>query len=471
MRPTLTAALLALCPIGPAAAADLFLAQGLMTGEVTADSALVQTRLTATPGLDSDGDVPGATGVVAFDVAASADFADATRTPFRPATADRDFLVRARLDRLDPDTIYHVRPVFGPTPEDATPGPPGRFRTAPAADADVPVRFAMGSCMHYFKFMHGKTAKASGPVTATDEDKRLGYPSFAALRDARPRFFVGAGDIVYYDHGPPKGEDRATMRRKWHEQFRFPRLTAFFAVTPAYWLKDDHDFRYNDADLRGTRPPGPTLGSSVFLEQLPLAAQDAADVTSYRTRRHGKHLQLWFLEGRDHRSPNKMPDGPDKSIWGVDQRDWLFETLAASDATWKLVVSPTPMVGPDDKRKTDNHTNLGGFRYEAELFFNYLKDAEIENVALLCGDRHWQYHSVHATGVHEFAVGSLNDENSRRGRKPGDPKSTDPDGLIDQRWQYPEPTGGFVVVEAGETLTVQFRDDQGDVGYRAKVTE
>ena len=41
---------------------------------------------------------------------------------------------------------------------------------------------------------------------------------------------------------------------------------------------------------------------------------------TYRTFRWGKDLQIWLVEGRDFRSPNNMPDGPDKTIWGAEQK-------------------------------------------------------------------------------------------------------------------------------------------------------
>ncbi len=47
----------------------------------------------------------------------------------------------------------------------------------------------MASCMNYNKFMHGKKAKASGPTSATDEDKKLGYPSFQAIAELKPDYF------------------------------------------------------------------------------------------------------------------------------------------------------------------------------------------------------------------------------------------------------------------------------------------
>ena len=62
--------------------------------------------------------------------------------------------------------------------------------------------------MNYNKFMHGKKGKAGGPLTATEEDKHLGYPSFAAMLKLQPDFFVGTGDIVYYDNPMRVARDR-----------------------------------------------------------------------------------------------------------------------------------------------------------------------------------------------------------------------------------------------------------------------
>ena len=242
-------------------------------------------------------------------------------------------------------------------------------------------------------------------------------------------------------------------------------MAEFFSNTPAYWLKDDHDFRFDDADRSGDKLPLASTSMSLFREQMPIHPAGDQMTPNYRTHRISKDVQLWFLEGRDHRSDNKSPDGPEKSLWGTEQRQWLERTLAASDAKWKILISPTPMVGPDRASKSDNHTNPAGFRAEADSFFEWLKKKDIKNVLILCGDRHWQYHSIHPTGVEEFSVGALNDENSIAGIRPGDKASTDPDGLIRQPYIYPQPTGGFLHMKSGEggKLTFEFRDDHGKV--------
>jgi len=444
----------------------LFLGHGTMSGEVTDSTVLLQTRLTLATQLDADGDLPGASGVACFEWSMWVDFRDAQRTPFQAATDKQDYIVRAALTGLKPDTTYHYRAVYGVTEATAQAGPSGSFKTLLGGTIDAPVRFIVGTCMNYNKFMHGKVGRASGPLTATEEDKRLGYPSFEAMLKLRPDFFVGTGDIVYYDNPMRVAETTKQLRQCWHEQARFPRLIEFFRRIPAYWSKDDHDFRYDDSDNTTNRLPLPKIGIDMFREQLPLLAEGSNQPT-YRTHRVSKDLQIWLTEGRDFRSPNAMADGPQKSLWGAEQREWLKTTLKASDAKWKILISPTPMVGPDDAKKVDNHADLGGFRHEADAFFAWLKETQVGHFTIICGDRHWQYHSIHPSGVEEFSCGALNDENSRMGVAPGDQNGSDPQAVVRQLYTSPTPHGGFLQITAGAELVMEHFDSRGVRLYRA----
>lgn len=446
----------------------LSLGQGTMAGEVSDVSALLQTRLTQGTELDETGDLPGAAGVVCFQWSEYQGFDDAKRTRFQTATPERDFIVRAELDGLRPGTRYYYRAVYGATESETSMGPTCSFRTLQGAAGSRPVKFIVGSCMNYIKFMHGRAGNAGGPLTATAEDKRLGFPAFASMQSLQPEFFVGTGDIVYYDNPFRVAKTVEELRRCWHEQFRFPRMIDFFQNVPAYWSKDDHDFRYSDSDNESAKLPLPQTGINLFHEQLPIAPVDADQPRTYRTLRVNRDVQIWLTEGRDFRSPNDAEDGPNKTMWGDEQRAWLKSTLQASDAKWKLIISPTPMVGPDDAYKKDNHASLSGFRHEADAFFDWVKQNQIAQVFLICGDRHWQYHSIHPSGVNEFACGALNDENARMGVSPGADYGTDPKGVIDQPYTSPEPSGGFLQVEVGETLEVRFFDDQARQLYHAR---
>ncbi len=83
-----------------------------------------------------------------------------------------------------------------------------------------------------------------------------------------------------------------------------------------------------------------------------------------------------------------------------------------------------------------------------------------DNFFVVCGDRHWQYHSVHPTaGTQEFSVGAASD--SHAGGTPGEDHAYH---------RFHRVKGGFLRVElrveGGESLIAfQLRDVQGAVVY------
>jgi len=466
-------------------AAEPMSGMGIMVGAVTPHSALVQVRLTKTDRL-VDRDVPGAAGVVELVLQkATAEAGRPVMTQLIEARAERDFIARAAFQDLEPGTRYRCTTRLGSSAKTLRAGPVARFKTLPGPQAADTVRFVVVTGMNYGKF-HGDDRidrkrhlidnNTALPRPYSGPDKHLGYPGLAAILKLQPDFFVGTGDNVYYDTPKePRAKSIPELRQKWHEQFVQPRYRDLFAAVPTYWEIDDHDYRIDDGDNTGDHDPSPEVGRKMMLEQLPVAPSDESDAKTYRTHRVSRDLQIWFTENRMYRSPNKTPDGPGKSIWGAEQKAWLQETLKSSDAAFKLLISPTPMIGPDDRRKTDNHTNIGGFRHERDEFFQWLKKTGIDksNFYILCGDRHWQYHSIHPTGIEEFSCGALVDANSRLGRKPGDPQSTDPEGLIKQAYAQTVRSGGFLLVEVNPasqghraTLTFSWHDEHGKLLHR-----
>jgi alkaline phosphatase D len=179
-------------------------------------------------------------------------------------------------------------------------------------------------------------------------------------------------------------------------------LRDFYTATPVYMLKDDHDLLADDVHP-GSKPFGDlTIGSGlrIWRENVPLRGKP------YRTLQWGKDLQIWFLEGREYRSANDMPDGEGKSIWGTEQKEWLSRTIRESKATFKIVCSPTPVVGPDRPTKKDNHANKT-FAHEGDWARRFFA---AEKAIIVNGDRHWQYVSRDAkTGLWEFGSGPVSD--------------------------------------------------------------
>ena len=446
--------------------------QGIMAGEVTEVAALVQLRLTKTDKL-VDGDLAGADGVVKFSLMAVDKSVPVTKQTVA-ATPDHDFIARASFTDLVPNTRYRCETKIGSSEQSLHVGPTVEFKTLPGKKLSIPVSFAVVTGMNYARF-HGIKPGANGKQNQAKAyrgpDKDQGYPALETLRKLKPDFFVGTGDNVYYDTPKiPRAKKTLELRRKWHEQFVQPRFLKLFGHVPTFWMVDDHDYRLDDCDNSGDYLPSPKTAQRILLEQLPFAAADSADAKTYRTHRVNKDLQIWFAENRFFRSPNSMPDGPDKTIWGAEQKQWLKETLVESDAKFKILISPTPMVGPDDLRKTDNHCNIGGFQHERDEFFEFVNSSGLDqqNFFIVCGDRHWQYHAVDASGVEEFSCGALVDANARLGKDPGHPASTDPNGKIKQPYTQAKASGGFLIVRcesaqdgSSPALKFEFFDEKG----------
>lgn len=455
-----------------------------LAGEVTPTSIILQTRVCAGDSLIND-DLPGKEAVVCFEISETDNFSNAQKTTPQKAVALHDFIVKEKINDLKPATTYYYRVYCGKDTNNLKAGKTHLFKTIGDKNSEELVSFVMVTGMHHYRFLLGGSGggkKKDVAKPASPEEAKLGFPGYDAIRALKPDFWIGNGDNVYYDHyyNEKAAENIADMRAHWHRLFSMPRFRNLLSQTATYWMMDDHDYRYDDADTTSTdkyekkRPyPSHKLGKALFFEQAPMVDTTNKNDLPYRTYRINKNLQIWMVENRLYRTPSLAPDDENKSIWGKKQKEWLKKTLLESDALYKILVTPTPMIGPDGDGKIDNHANKGGYMTEANEFFSWLNENNLlkKNFYIICGDRHWQYHSIHPSGVEEFSCGALVDANSRLGVKPGDPKSGDPNGEIKQPYTSSEPSGGFLNVslkndnEKGIFLKFDYYDEKGKLLY------
>src|SRR5699024_3490051 len=150
------------------------------------------------------------------------------------------------------------------------------------------------------------------------------------------------------------------------------------------------------------------------------------------------------------RDPTDDPDGPEKSMFGKGQLEWLKETLLESEATFKVLISGTQFIGPSGGRyRGDSHSSYG-FRYERDQFFNWLmKNGFLyKNLFFVCGNAHTRYHSISPTGFEEFSTGTITSQTVNVNPiKPGDAKGSDPLNLIDQPYVQNNQLGGFLKID------------------------
>ena len=415
---------------------------GLKIGEVTATGAVLWTRLTQSAhALDRDlpwdperphWRVPGTPGEVRFVY--WSEESERGETSWTEVDGSGDFSHQVAIGGLEPGTAYRVEAQGRVGADAASPSVfAGSFRTAPREDAADPVTLVISTCQEFRR----------------RDDAENGHQIYRSMLALEPSFFVQAGDTLYYDRPKPFAKDVATARYKWNRFYALPYLRSFHSQVPSYWMHDDHDLLKDDCW------PGQTYGDLTFERGLDLwREQIPQSARPYRTFRWGKHLQIWLPEGREYRSPNPTPDGPSKSILGEEQWQWLEASMRASNATYKLYVSATPVVGPDRKNKNDNHAN-DGFGQEGARLRAFL--SSIPGATVINGDRHWQYHSIDPdTGLHEFGCGPASDSHAGGFR-------------MDQRkeWQpFLRIAGGFVSVRVnGERAVLRHHDVSGAIVY------
>ncbi len=395
--------------------ASVHMANGIKIGEVSSDAAIIWTRLTRQPERNIDGHafplldkpvspeaeqlggfkleemegaVPGADGevrIVYWPDGAAVEAGGATG--WTAVAAATNHATQFRLSSLKPGTRYRVRAearaIGGERVESVT---HGTFGTAPDPGTPARVTFTVVTGQDYRR----------------RDDPYNGHKTYLLMRQLRPDFFVHTGDIEYYDQGTPRSTTPRLARFKWDRMYALPFQRTFHNEVASYFIKDDHDTLKDDAW------PGQTYGDltwedglAIFREQVPMGDK------TFRRFRWGRDLEVWLVEGRDFRSPNTMPDGPEKTIWGEAQKRWFFDTVRQSDATFRILISPTPIVGPDRSSKRDNHSNQA-FAHEGRELREFIGSQK--NMMVVCGDRHWQYVSVDpATGVREYSCGPTAD--------------------------------------------------------------
>ena len=347
-------------------------------------------------------------------------------------SAETDFSALVKVANLTADTEYEVRTSARAIGSEIASTLSGKFRTLPD-EVKSSFRLAVGTCQDF-----------------PDRDGPHGFDLYRTMLQRNTNAFVMAGDVVYYDK---LARSVPLAYYHWQRTYGLPTLVNFHRQVPTYFLKDDHDTYVNDT-WPGTRFKWTEEftfedGQRIFKQQTGLPSP------AYRTFTIGKELQVWLMEGRDYRSPNNAPDGPEKSIWGTEQKAWLAKSLAESSAKFKVLISPTPIVGPDRENKKDNHSN-DVFATEGNEIRKLL--ATYPNLVSVCGDRHWQYHSVDpATGLHEFSVGPASDRHAG---------GWNPKEFREDIHRFLRVAGGYLEIELsgnadGRTLTLRHLDTAG----------
>lgn len=349
---------------------------------------------------DMEGACPGAFGEVNMIYFPQNNPENILETGWSSVDSSKNYTKQWKLKELESNTKYQVK-IYSRHGNgfEVSDSIMGSFITPPKKNIKKDIGFSVVSCHDYNR-----------------RDSISGHKIYSAMAKDSLDFYVHTGDIEYYDKKNPWAFTEPLMRFKWDRIFALPLQRDFYTKTTSYFMKDDHDVLKNDAY------PGMTYGPVSFERGLEIFDKEqfpSNDVT-YKTVRWGEYLQVWLLEGRNYRSKNTDSDGPEKTILGVEQKKWLFETIESSDAKYKVIISASPILGPDRPvGKNDNHSN-DSYQFEGQEIRDFIN--KYDNIFVCNGDRHWQYVThFKSSNLWEFGCGAGTDEHAG-GWKPNDVK-------------------------------------------------
>jgi len=390
------------------------LPQGIAMGDVTSQSALLWLR-TDGPMMVQIEWAPVAVWNRVSKMGTAV--APVARTSLFVTSQETDFTLTIPVEGLAPATRYRWYVFVGAKGRDGTltearSAARGEFTTLPDAKSHAPVTFAW-----------------SGDLGGQGHCRRgaAGYPIFDVIRNQQPDFFLFLGDTIYSDNlcpSPPNepGADfRATTLAEYRARHRDQRnaeaLRRFLGSVPVSVIWDDHEVRDNFAGPFESHMPA---GRQALREYWPIRVAPDDPDRLYRTVRAGAELDVFILDTRQYRSRNADQDGPAKTMLGERQLQWLLRGLAASTATWKVIVTTVPLsipkggsVGSPGNDGWARGVGGTGFERERRVIADYILGQRVKNVVCLAGDVHYvQANAYDPNGdgladFHEFIAGPL----------------------------------------------------------------
>lgn len=252
-------------------------------------------------------------------------------------TPESDFTDTVRIGGLQPETTWYYE-----IEVEGTRYGPWSFRTLP--DDAGQMRVAFGSC--------------------SKDDTQ---PIFDLIDSFDPDLFLFVGDNHYGNT-----DDLHSNRQNYREMLLIPERLALVQTTPILATWDDHDYVGNNTDGSDA---GKAEALQAFSEYWANGSYGTAATEGVFSSHEVGDVLVVLLDDRYWR-------GLDDSILGDEQEAWLVETLQASDATFKLLVSGSQF------SSQGTSDSWAAFPDAQERLLQLLADESIPGVVTLSGDVH-----------------------------------------------------------------------------------
>jgi alkaline phosphatase D len=309
--------------------------QSVASGDPRADSVVLWVRAV-------DPDNAGTNTSVRLDVSTGEDFGTLVLSEQFSALAAHDHALKVKVTNLQPRTTYFYRFTFEKNGQKVSTRT-GRTRTAPAAGADVPVKFAFASCQDYI----GRYFNAWQRLLQVDPDLDfiifLGDYIYETTGDASFQSANGQRSVVFSE--PEKalrmgtgltGFYAANALSNYRDLYKNLRSDKVIQQVheryPFIVMWDDHEFSddcfgpnatYLDGRAEEVQTERRRNAEQAFLEYIPLDTAQAgagpiditreavpagAQIKIWRDFEFGKHLKLLVADYRTYRPDHLIPE-------------------------------------------------------------------------------------------------------------------------------------------------------------------
>lgn len=379
---------LPLAPGGQAVAKDSPFLHGVASGDPLADRVILWTRVSA-----ADAQVP-VTLRVYRDTALTQQVAESSAV----ADAARDYTIKIDQAGLEAGTTYYYQ--FEALGQRSA---IGRTRTAPAAGGER-LRFGVVSCSSY---AHGyfnayrllaQRADVDAILHLGDYVYEYGTGEYGDVRPYQPDHEMISLDDYRVRHAYYK-QDADLM--ELHRQFPFITVWDDHETADNSW-RDGANNHTEGAE--GHWPQRKAWGQQAYDEWMPIRYPERGNTGKiWRKFRYGDLAEIFMLDTRlyDRDEPDATPatatgKQAGRRMLGPEQMQWLLDSLAASDAQWKIIgqqvvfhqwnLAPLPQAAGGGQQL--NGDAWDGYQAERKQIIDALRTNDIGNVVVLSGDVH-----------------------------------------------------------------------------------
>jgi alkaline phosphatase D len=365
---------------------------GIQSGDIAGDSGVVWART----------DRPARMLVEASTTESFAAIQNVVAIDVLPET---DFTGKVLLENLPrgQDVFYRIRFEDLAAPTIVGPEQIGRFRTAPADRRGVTFVWS------------GDTAGRGWGI----DESRGGMRTYAAMLRNRPDFFIHSGDTNYPTVRSPAGRSFPTAKsggtsspRRSLTSRRHSTTTAAttgtICSTPTFGgstpksrsLRNGTITRSPTTGGPGRSGTGHRTSARRCLRRAGAAPSANTCRSARRWRRpgaftgrypYGPLLDLFMLDMRSYRGPNDRRNDPSRAngrFLGAVQVEWLKTSLAASNATWKVICADLPIGLISDDAVAQADGAPAGREFEIADLLAFIKHAGVHNTVWITAGMH-----------------------------------------------------------------------------------